>query len=641
MHFFPASANPFTVPASSELRRTGALEDERFQALFSLAAQPLFVVDRRGAVKARNAAALRALGPEGRAAENFLLRMVAPGEAEAVAWALSSAALDGAAECPQVVFRTRDGRDFKARLELVRLDAQEEEHAHYVCALSDCPADAEQHHAGAFDGVLLLDAERRVARCNPAACALFKATAEQLVGRPIEQLLPQVLPAGELRSARLRGVKGRDVQGSDLHLDLNLVHEAAMTVASSTVFLRDASQRRREAQQRELLQAQLRESHKMQTLGTLAGGIAHDFNNILSAILGNLELARRELGQRDAADASLAEIEKAGQRARELVLQILRFSRKEAQPRSPLRLADVVRESARLLRASLPGGAQLFQEIAEDVPVVLADAIQIEQVVLNLGTNALQAIGTQGGSVTISLSGQRPTEAQRERLGLADRSYAALTVSDTGGGMDEATLSRIFEPFFTTKSVGEGTGLGLAVVEGIVRTHEGAIDVNSTPGHGSRFTIYLPALDDPSHARSAPSDIGGAGGRRAEVDGAGHRVIYIDDDDALVYLVERLLTRQGFQVRGYSDPREALQALQEDPQGCDLLVTDCNIPGFSGAELARQARRVRPDLRVALASGYVTAAVEADALEIGACAVINKPAEVHEMCAIVQRLIRS
>ena len=236
----------------------------------------------------------------------------------------------------------------------------------------------------------------------------------------------------------------------------------------------------------------------------------------------------------------------------------------------------------------------------------------------------------------------QPDHRLCERLGLAPTTYVALSVRDNGPGMDAALLGRIFEPFFTTKPVGQGTGLGLAVVHGVMRTHEGAVDVHSAPGHGSRFTLYFPVATDHDTAAAAlplptapaaPAPVEQAGAQRS------HHVMYVDDDEALVFLVQRLLRRRGYQVSGFTDPHEATAALRADPQRYDLLVTDYNMPGFCGVDLVREARLIRPDLPVALASGYVTAEIEQAAIAEGARALIHKPNDVEELCATVQRLI--
>ena len=375
------------------------------------------------------------------------------------------------------------------------------------------------------------------------------------------------------------------------------------------------------------------------------------FNNILGAILGNVELAKVDSPAGSPVLESLNEIDKAGRRARDLVRQILTFSRNEPPQRTAVSLAEAAHDTERLLRVTLPPAIELHMQLPSHLPPVLADATQVEQALLNLCTNAVHAIGAKRGSIHVEASTLQPDQRLSERLGLAAGDYVALSVRDDGPGMDAAKLERIFEPFFTTKPVGQGTGLGLAVVHGVMRTHEGAVDVHSTPGHGSRFTLYFPVA--PASATNlllqatAETSAATAATPPAPIPTVADcgpppckpHVMYVDDDQALVFLVQRLLRRRGYLVSGFTDPHEATAALRADPNCYDLLVTDYNMPGFCGVDLVREARLIRPDLPVALASGYVTAEIEQAALAEGARALIHKPNDVEELCATVQRLV--
>jgi CheY-like chemotaxis protein len=372
----------------------------------------------------------------------------------------------------------------------------------------------------------------------------------------------------------------------------------------------------------------------MQAMGTMAGGIAHDFNNILSAILGNADLAMQDTATNAPAMTSLMEIERAGRRARDLVRQILTFSRNEQPKRVAIQMAEVVRETARLVKVSTPPGVDFRVRISRETYAVFADITQVEQALLNLCTNAILAVGGERGSVTIELSDNLVDDAVSGRLGLPEGRYVTVTVSDTGNGMDPYTIKRIFEPFFTTRQVGQGTGLGLSVVHGIMQTHQGGVDVQSAPGEGSVFTLYFPATAASPVAPVEPTAL-------SVVQGHGKHVMYVDDDEALVFLVNRVLTRKGFKVTAFTDPHEAAAALRSQPQTYDLLVTDYNMPGYSGVDLLRDAKAIRADLPVALASGYVTPDIEQRALQEGANALIYKPNDVSELCETVQRLISS
>jgi CheY-like chemotaxis protein/anti-sigma regulatory factor (Ser/Thr protein kinase) len=351
--------------------------------------------------------------------------------------------------------------------------------------------------------------------------------------------------------------------------------------------------------------------------------------------LGNVDLARQDTASDSAALPSLQEIDKAGRRARDLVRQILTFSRNEEPKRIPTQLAEVVHETARLVKVTLPPAVQ-FQVIAQPhTAAVLADATQVEQALLNLCTNAILAVGSEAGTVTVELSELDLAQPQCGRLGLVPGHYVTLTVRDTGNGMPASTLERIFEPFFTTRQVGQGTGLGLSVVHGIMRSHHGGIDVQSAPGAGSVFTLYFPSTSEPVLA-PAPEPITKPVN---DAQGKGKHVMYVDDDQALVFLVARVLKRRGFTVTTFTDPREAQAALEANPYAYHLLLSDYNMPGYSGIDLLRQSKRIRADLPVALASGYVTPEIEQSALENGASALIYKPNDINELCETVQRLV--
>ena len=639
---------------------------ERFESLFSNVPLALMVVDEEGLVEQSNAMALRLFRPkESDPPLNFLLPLVTPDHIERVQHALDEAKLKGYSDTTEVVFSSGLESRFTGDLHIARIQySQHKDLTHFICAvidqgplLTERRALQERRRAlqesalalqqrneelrlsehrlaaiinSSLDAIICVDGEQRITVFNPAAATLFACPSEQALNTSLARFLPEAIEAiaatAVSTQAALGEVSGRTADGRTLALEVSVSRERQPEGDITTVFARDLTARKQ-------MEAQLREAHKMQAMGTMAGGIAHDFNNLLGAILGNVTLARQDAGADSPVQVSLAEIEKAGKRGRDLVRQILTFSRNETPKRHPIQLAEVVRDAVRLLKVTLPPSVEL-QVRLQEAPVVLADATQVEQALINLCTNAIHAIGSARGAVTIELDSCAPDMPEAQRLGLASGRYVTLAVHDSGSGMDPETLERIFEPFFTTKPVGQGTGLGLAVVHGVMRTHLGTVDVSSTPGSGSVFVLYFPAAD----ADVVPAPVEPT--RLQTAMGFGHHVMYVDDDQALAFLVKRVLGRRGFRVSAYTDPQAALAALREQPQNFDLLVTDYNMPGFSGVELLNEARQIRPDLPMALASGYVTPEIEANALAAGAQALIHKPNDVAELCDTVQRLIQ-
>jgi signal transduction histidine kinase/ActR/RegA family two-component response regulator len=400
-------------------------------------------------------------------------------------------------------------------------------------------------------------------------------------------------------------------------------------------FITEISAQKEAERARESLEEQLRESQKMEAVGTLAGGIAHDFNNIIGTILGNTELARHDVIGNPSALESLDEIRKAGERARSLVHQILSFSRRQPTTRRVLALKPVVEEVVRLLKSTLLAPIAIECAFEPTVPEVLADAIQVEQVLINVITNAAQAMDGKPGRIVISVERRELSEpGALAPHNLKPGDYALVTVSDSGPGMNAATLERVFEPFFTTKSVGAGTGLGLSVVYGIMQAHDGAVVACSELGKGSSFALYFPA----AKAMAPIPETESSDAPNSNPKTIGSRVLYIDDEESLTLLVKRLLGRLGHAVTCFVDPREALASLNTDSKAFDLVVTDYNMPSMNGIDVAIAVRKIRPGLPVAIASGFITDDLKARAAAVGVTDLIFKPNAVEEYCEIVARL---
>lgn len=534
------------------------------------------------------------------------------------------------------------------------------------CNIRDMTAHNEAHRAlrefkaivnASDDAIISKSMAGIIKSWNPGAERLFGYTADEAIGQSLSILIPIDLPdeeAGIL--ARLaKGERVKHFETVRRHKDGHSIHISATIspimddqghVIGASKIARDITERNQAEARHASLEAQLRESQKMEAIGTLAGGIAHDFNNIIATILGNADLALEDTRNNPPAQQSLDEIRKAGRRARDLVQQILSFSRRQPLERKRIALAPVIEESVRLMRATLPARITISSSCDPAVPDVLADATQIEQTLLNLATNSMQA--ARGGNMNIDIRldtvvtdahfaeghpalppmhSSKPTQAVR------------LTVSDNGCGMDAATCSRIFEPFFTTKPMGEGTGLGLSVVRGILQAHEGTIVVASQPAKGTTFTLYLPPATVQVAAPEGASRNPAA--NAAPVIGNGQRLAYIDDDEAIVSMVKRLLDRRGYVVSGFVDAQQAIATLRADPYAFDLVVSDYNMPYLSGLDVARELRNIRSDLPIAIVSGFIDETLLLHAKDAGVRELLVKTVSVAELGNAIQRLAAS
>ena len=381
--------------------------------------------------------------------------------------------------------------------------------------------------------------------------------------------------------------------------------------------------------ERERLENQLRQAQKMEAIGTLAGGIAHDFNNVLTAVNGFAELTRRALPSGDPLRENQESILCAASRARDLVRQILTFSRRRDPALEPSDLRKIVEEAVKLLRATLPASIRIQMKCGDSPVRVLADATQVQQVLLNLGSNAADAMRERGGRLEIAVDIADVDAARAARVGLgAPGPFARLRVRDSGHGMDRATVRRIFDPFFTTKSIGRGTGLGLSAVHGIIAGHGGGLEVESSRGRGTRFELFFPLSDE------APS---GAPAATATADARGvEHVLFVDDESVLTSLGQTSLAELGYRVTAESDSRRALALLRAQPKRFDAIVTDHAMPHMTGLDLAREARRIRPDFPVVLTSGY-DEPLDGESIPEEVSTFLRKPYSTEQLGTAVRR----
>ena len=377
---------------------------------------------------------------------------------------------------------------------------------------------------------------------------------------------------------------------------------------------------------------QLQQVMKLQAIGTLAGGIAHDFNNILFPIVGYTELTMDDIAVDSQARQNLEEVLKAANRAKELVQQILAFSRQGGQERKPLKVQFLIKEALKLLRATIPSTIDIEYHVSQECGPIMGDPTQIHQVIMNLCTNAYHALQATGGKLAVSLKEVDISyEKTVERVGMKVGRHLELMVEDDGHGMEPEVLERIFEPYYTTKKQGKGTGLGLSVIHGIIKNHGGDISVASQPGQGTAFTIYLPVIDDigieiePAEAAAATQ---------------GHeRILLIDDEKQIIDIEQQILERLGYKVTAKTDSEEALEEFAALPDNFDLVITDMTMPKMSGDQLARKMMDIKPGIPVILCTGFNETITEEKALAMGIDKFIMKPIVKDELANTIRTLL--
>ena len=377
---------------------------------------------------------------------------------------------------------------------------------------------------------------------------------------------------------------------------------------------------------------QLQQVLKIQAIGTLAGGIAHDFNNILFPIVGYTELTMDEVSEDSVAHKNLEEILKAAHRAKNLVQQILTFSRQSDQERKPIKIQNIITETLRLLRASIPASIEIIHKIQDDCGHIMGDPTQIHQVIMNLCTNAYHAMQDKGGKLEVILTEiDVGYKEMIDKVGMQPGKHLRLLVKDEGCGMEASVLDRIFEPYYTTKEQGKGTGLGLSVIHGIVKNHGGDITVKSTPGKGTIFQVYLPLIEDVDPDVEFESTDGAIKGEE--------RILLVDDEEQIVAMEQQMLENLGYRVTARTDSAEALKVFAEHPQNFDLVITDMTMPHMTGDQLAQKMLDIEPNIPVILCTGFNQGITEEKALAMGIQKFVMKPVVKKELATTIRTVL--
>ncbi|HWR67408.1 MAG TPA: ATP-binding protein [Desulfomonilia bacterium] len=432
---------------------------------------------------------------------------------------------------------------------------------------------------------------------------------------------------------KLLEVEQEKVKAANMELEERVKERTSQLMQSNEELVREIEAHRKAEEEKKGLEHQLRQAQKMEAIGTLAGGIAHDFNNILSPIIGYSEMIIEDVPARSPLKNKTEQILTAATRAKELVRHILTFSRQTEQELIPLELHPIIKESLTLLRASLPKTIEIKQKVDTNCKPVLADPTQIHQVLINLCTNAFHAMRDKGGTLGVEMSEVEIGAADCMTMKLNPGRYVKICVSDTGHGIPKNIMERVFDPYFTTKAPGEGTGLGLSVVHGIVKSYQGEIKIYSEAGKGTTVSIYLPCLEVETSIRK--------GYVQENISGGKESILVVDDEEYIITMMKEMLERLGYRVTAFTDSSKAFGDFRRDPYRYDLIITDQTMPRLTGTDLAEECMRIRPDLPVIICTGFSEILSEEKAKAIGISEYVTKPVVKSEISRAIRNALSS